>query len=108
MTLLLTVLFGLLSVVSLCLLFCRMLRVASPYGQQVCMAWRKHIVLDEPERIVGEPATDRCMSMLLYELAEIIRVYDLGFHARRRKRAGLQPSTVDPFLNFFGTGVQCP
>jgi hypothetical protein len=33
------------------------------------------MVLDKPERIIGEPATDGCAPVLFYELAEIVREF---------------------------------
>lgn len=56
--------------------------ISSSHRQQVGMAWREHIVLDEPERIISEPTTDSCLSVILYELAEIVSVDNLRFRSR--------------------------
>jgi hypothetical protein len=44
--------------VFLCFFAWVLLLVGSSYRQQIGMAWREHVVLDKPERIIGEPAAD--------------------------------------------------
>jgi len=68
---------------------CVLFLICSSHRQQICMAWREHIVLDKPERIISQPAADSCMPVLFYELAEVIRVDDFGLQTSRPKRAGL-------------------
>jgi hypothetical protein len=56
---------------------CALFLIRSSYRQQIGVAWRENIVLDEPEPIIGKPATDGSLPMFFHELAKVIRV-DFG------------------------------
>jgi hypothetical protein len=67
------------------------------------MAGRKHIILHEPECVIGEAATHHGTPMLFYKLTEIIGIDDMSLYASRCKGSRPKPTEIDPFLYFVGT-----
>jgi hypothetical protein len=73
--------------VRFCLIACIVLFVCSSHRQQFCVAWRKHIVLDEPKCVIGKPPAHDGAPMLLHELAEIVGMDDVRCRAGSDKGA---------------------
>src|ERR1700739_148573 len=71
------------------------------------MAGRKHVILDEPQCVIGKTPARDGTPMLFHELAEIIGMDDVGFCSCCGWGPRLEPTKVNPFLYFVGAGVQC-
>ena len=63
--------------------------VCSSHRQQFCVAWREHIVLDEPKCLIGKSAAHDGTPVLFHELAEVVGMDDVGF----RSSSGLESGT---------------
>ena len=65
----------------------RMLVVCSSHRQQVCVAWRKHIVLHKPKCLIAKPPAHSRAPVFLHELAEIIGIDDVCFRSGGGEKA---------------------
>src|SRR6266436_3015133 len=80
--------------------------VPSPDRQQIRMAWRKYIILHEPQCVIREAATDDMPPVVFHKFTEIIGINDRRLYPCGGKSARLEPAQVDPFLYFLRAGMQ--
>jgi hypothetical protein len=89
------------------LLICVLLFLRAPNGQQFSVVGGEHKRLHKVEPIDIEPVSHDVPVVLLAKVAKILRVNQLSVQSVGSDDPALQPSSVDPLLNFSRPYVQC-